>query len=112
MTKDPSPFAQKVYDLTRQVPKGKVTTYKALAEAMGTRSYRAIGQVLRCNPYAPTVPCHRVVASTGLLNGFNGSTGRRELLRKTKLLQAEGVRVRHNALPDFPAILHTFSRLH
>lgn len=103
-----SPFAQKVYDLTRRVPRGRVTTYKAIAEKLGTRSYRAVGQALRCNPYAPVVPCHRVVASSGLLNGFNGSRADRELKRKTKLLTAEGVRVSHGAIKDFEKALFTF----
>ena len=63
-------FSQQVYQLCKQIPKGKVTTYKVLAEKLGTRAYRAIGQVLKRNPYAPIVLCHRVVLNNGFLGGF------------------------------------------
>jgi methylated-DNA-[protein]-cysteine S-methyltransferase len=49
-------FSERAYDLLRKVPNGRVTTYKELAHALGTRSYRAIGQVMKRNPYAPEVP--------------------------------------------------------
>ena len=49
-------FAEKTYDLLRKVPRGRVTTYKEIALAMGTRAYRGVGQAMRKNPYAPEVP--------------------------------------------------------
>ena len=49
-------FADKAYDLLRKVPKGRVTTYKKIAHALGTRAYRGVGQAMRRNPYAPEVP--------------------------------------------------------
>ncbi len=49
-------FADKSYDLLRTVPKGRVTTYKEIAYALGTRAYRGVGQAMRRNPYAPEVP--------------------------------------------------------
>jgi methylated-DNA-[protein]-cysteine S-methyltransferase len=49
-------FAEKAYDLLRGVPKGRVTTYKEIAHALGTRAYRGVGQAMRRNPYAPIVP--------------------------------------------------------
>ncbi|MBI3026936.1 MGMT family protein, partial [Candidatus Woesearchaeota archaeon] len=49
-------FNEKIYELLKKVPKGKVTTYKELAHSAGTRAYRAVGQAMRCNPYAPIVP--------------------------------------------------------
>ena len=58
-------FSEKVYFLTKKVPKGRVTTYKELAKKLKTKAYRAVGQALKCNPYAPKVPCHRVVKSVG-----------------------------------------------
>jgi alkylated DNA nucleotide flippase Atl1 len=54
------------------------------------------------------VPCHRVVASDGRLNGFNGSRGRTQLGRKTKLLAAEGVHVTSGVITDFDSVLFTF----
>lgn len=49
-------FADKAYELLRKVPKGRVTTYKEIAHALGTRAYRGVGQAMRKNPYAPEVP--------------------------------------------------------
>ncbi len=49
-------FSDKVYDLLRKVPKGRVTTYKEIAHALETRAYRGVGQAMKRNPYAPEVP--------------------------------------------------------
>ena len=72
------PFNEKVYSLLKKVPKGKVTTYKVLAEKLGTKAYRAVGQAIRCNPYAPEVPCHRCVSSVGSIGGFMGTKNSRK----------------------------------
>ena len=79
-------FNQKVWAVCARVPKGKVTTYSAIARALDTVAYRAVGNALNKNPYAPQVPCHRVVGSDGSLTGFAGG-----LEKKKRLLQAEGV---------------------
>ncbi len=49
-------FSERVYDLLRKVPQGRVTTYKEIARAMGTKAYRGVGQAMRRNPHAPEVP--------------------------------------------------------
>jgi len=49
-------FAEKAYDILSKVPKGRVTTYKEIAHALGTKAYRGVGQAMRRNPYAPKVP--------------------------------------------------------
>jgi methylated-DNA-[protein]-cysteine S-methyltransferase len=49
-------FSKKAYDLLRQVPAGRVTTYKEIAHALGTKAYRGVGQAMKKNPYAPEVP--------------------------------------------------------
>ena len=49
-------FSEKVYALLKEVPKGRVTTYKELAQALGTKAYRGVGQAMKRNPYAPEVP--------------------------------------------------------
>ena len=49
-------FAEQAYALLRKVPKGRVTTYKEIAHAMGTKAYQGVGQAMRNNPYAPEVP--------------------------------------------------------
>jgi methylated-DNA-[protein]-cysteine S-methyltransferase len=88
-----SPFARAVYDALGRVPAGRVTTYKLLARAVGCRSAQAVGQALRRNPFAPEVPCHRVVRSDLTLGGFAGATAGEAPARKRELLEAEGVPV-------------------
>lgn len=88
---DITPFQRRVYDACRGIPQGKVTTYKLLGEAIGCRSARAVGQALRRNPFAPEVPCHRVIASDLTLGGFAGRRAGREIERKRRMLEEEGV---------------------
>ena len=103
-------FNEKVYALLKKVPKGKVTTYKALAEKLNTRAYRAVGQAMRCNPYAPKVPCHRVVSSDGSIGGFSGNKNpnSKEVKRKIKMLRSEGVKIRNGKVIDFSEIAFDF----
>jgi methylated-DNA-[protein]-cysteine S-methyltransferase len=79
-------FNQKVWALCARVPEGKVTTYAEIARALKTKGFRAVGNALNKNPYAPAVPCHRVVGSSGSLTGFAGG-----LAKKKALLTKEGV---------------------
>jgi methylated-DNA-[protein]-cysteine S-methyltransferase len=79
-------FNQKVWALTSRIPKGQVTTYADIARKLKTRAYRAVGNALNKNPYAPAVPCHRVVGSDGKLTGYAGG-----LAKKQRLLEREGV---------------------
>lgn len=100
-------FNEKVYALLRKVPNGKVTTYKALAEALGTKAYRAVGQAMRCNPYALEVPCHKVVASDGGIGGFMGKNNpnSKEVKKKISMLRKEGVEIKNNRIVDFEKIV-------
>ncbi len=82
-------FTQKVWALCAQIPPGHVSTYGDIARALGCRSARAVGYALNRNPYAPEVPCHRVVGSTGALTGYAGG-----LPKKANLLRQEGVSIR------------------
>ncbi|KKT45977.1 MAG: hypothetical protein UX12_C0018G0011 [Candidatus Collierbacteria bacterium GW2011_GWC1_45_47] len=86
-------FAEKVYEAVKKIPRGKVTTYKEIGRLINSKGYQAIGQALRCNPYAPIVPCHRVVASDLSLGGFMGKKEGRSIKRKIALLRAEGVEI-------------------
>ena len=84
-------FNERCYALLLQVPRGKVTTYKALAEALGTNAYRAVGNAMNKNPYAPRVPCHRVIASNGSLGGFaHGVPAKITLLEKEGIFIIDG----------------------
>jgi len=95
-----SPFARKVYTALRQVPAGRVITYAALARRIHCRSARAIGQALRANPFAPEVPCHRVIASDLTHGGFQGRTNGPALAQKLRLLRSEGVTFANGRLSD------------
>lgn len=82
-------FNQKVWALCARIPRGQVATYADIARILGTTAYRAVGNALNRNPYAPDVPCHRVVGSDGSLTGFAGG-----LPKKRQLLLDEGVAFR------------------
>lgn len=83
-------FNSRCYEILRQVPRGKVTTYKSLAEALGTKAYRAVGNAMHKNPYAPKVPCHRVIKSNGEVGGFASGTK-----NKIAMLKKEGVKIKN-----------------
>eukprot|EP00339_Tiarina_fusa_P029351 CAMPEP_0117026380 /NCGR_PEP_ID=MMETSP0472-20121206/19404_1 /TAXON_ID=693140 ORGANISM="Tiarina fusus, Strain LIS" /NCGR_SAMPLE_ID=MMETSP0472 /ASSEMBLY_ACC=CAM_ASM_000603 /LENGTH=136 /DNA_ID=CAMNT_0004733379 /DNA_START=101 /DNA_END=511 /DNA_ORIENTATION=- len=87
-----TPFRAKVFDALLEVPAGKVTTYKLLAERIDCKSSQAIGQALRHNPFAPEVPCHRVVKSDLTIGGFGGFVKGATIDKKIRLLDDEGVR--------------------
>ena len=93
-------FQTRVYRAVRRIPVGKVTTYKLLARFVGCGSCRAVGQALRRNPFAPQVPCHRVIASDLTAGGFQGEKAGGAVSRKLALLAAEGVRFRAGRLAD------------
>lgn len=90
-------FNERCYELLRKVPKGKVTTYKALAHAVGTRAYRAVGNAMNKNPDSflttKKTPCHRVINANGDIGGFAGN-----VKEKIRLLQEEGVVIVNNTI--------------
>ncbi len=80
-------FKLRVLELVRLVPRGKVTTYKELARAVGKPlAWRAVARALAQNPHPVEIPCHRVVRSDGGVGGYSLGVG-----RKIRLLRAEGV---------------------
>jgi methylated-DNA-[protein]-cysteine S-methyltransferase len=86
-----SRFQASVLRLVSRVPKGKVTTYKELARALGRpRAYRAVANVLAKNPHPVKIPCHRVVRSNGKIGGYR--FGER---KKAELLLMEGVMIKN-----------------
>ena len=82
-------FNELCYRVLREVPKGKVTTYKEIARALHSKAYRAVGNAMNKNPYAPGVPCHRVINSDGSIGGFASGTK-----KKIEMLKKEGVEVK------------------
>ena len=80
-------FQVKVWKYLKTIPKGKVKTYKQVAIGINRpKSARAVANACANNPYAPRVPCHRVVRSDGELGGYSGKGG---IKTKIKLLKAE-----------------------
>jgi methylated-DNA-[protein]-cysteine S-methyltransferase len=86
-----TPFQRRVYEALLEVPPGWVTTYGRLASRIGCRSPRAVGQALGGNPFAPDVPCHRVIAGTHTAGGFNHAVTGPAIACKRHLLLDEGV---------------------
>lgn len=83
-------FQRKVYLALLDIPRGETITYGQLAQRIGCKSSQAVGQALRKNPFAPEVPCHRVISSTGSLGGFNGHREGEWIEKKRALLKSEG----------------------
>lgn len=83
-------FRDTVYKITKHIPLGKVATYGQIASMAGNpKAARAVGMCMKTNPYAPIVPCHRVVAADGSLTGYSGGKG---IQTKKIMLEKEGVK--------------------
>ena len=84
-----TPFAKKVYKIVLTIPLGEVRTYKWVAQKVGCpRAYRAVGQVLKRNPYPLIIPCHRVIASNNKLGGYSrGVRLKKQLLNLERKLK-------------------------
>ncbi|GAB3758587.1 methylated-DNA--[protein]-cysteine S-methyltransferase [Ramlibacter monticola] len=83
------PFHQRVYAVTRAIPPGEVLTYGEVARRLGEPgAARAVGQALGHNPFAPVVPCHRVLAAGGKSGGFSAEGGTNTKLRMLEIEQA------------------------
>ncbi len=96
-------FLEQCYALLKQVPKGKITTYKAIAEALGTKAYQAVGSAMHKNPHAPQVPCHRVINFNGEVGGFASGTN-----TKIKLLKREGILIKDGKVMNIQKYLYKF----
>lgn len=96
-------FNERCYELLKQIPQGRVTTYRELAAALGGKACRAVGNAMAKNPDLVTVPCHRVVRSDGKIGGYAGGVD-----KKIALLQSEGVRIEGEKVTDFAALLYRF----
>lgn len=95
-------FDEKVWKLTKKIPKGKITTYGEIARVLKT-SPRAVGQALKRNPTPIVVPCHRVVRSSRGLGGFTS-----DRYDKRKLLEREGILVVEGKIQNFEKVLFKY----
>ena len=85
---DGTDFQQSVWEQLLKIPSGETRTYKQIADAIGKpSSSRAVANACAANPYAPFVPCHRVIRSDGRVGGYSGRGGAEGKLR---MLEEEG----------------------
>lgn len=92
-------FFERVYKIVRQIPEGKVTSYGAIAKALGTaRSARMVGWAMNASHNLDNVPAHRVVNRKGLLSGKHHFEGTNLM---QQLLENEGINVSDNQIVDF-----------
>ena len=84
-----TPFQIKVWEALKTIPRGETRTYLQIAQQIGKpKSVRAVANAIGKNPYAPEIPCHRVVRTDGSLGGYSGPGG---IETKIRLLREEGV---------------------
>ncbi len=102
--KSKTTFNEKCYSVLVKVPKGKVTTYKEIARKLNTKAYRAVGNAMNKNPYAPKVPCHRVVNSNGNIGGFASG-----VKNKIKMLRKEGIEIDKDNKINLKKYLYRFN---
>ena len=82
-------FQVKVWKYLKNIPKGKVVSYLDVAKAIkNPKAVRAVANAIAKNPYAPEIPCHRVIRSDGSLGGYSAPGG---IKKKKKLLISEGI---------------------
>lgn len=83
-------FEKKVYKVVSKIPKGKTASYKDIAVRIKKpKAYRAVANALHKNPFAPKVPCHRVIKANGTIGGFS-----KGIAIKKRLLRQEGLTIK------------------
>ncbi len=92
--------------LLKKIPKGKITTYAALAKACNT-SPRAVGSIMRSNQRPEEYPCFKVIASDGSLGGYCGATSGKQIEKKIRLLKKDGIEIKNGRI-DLKKYLHRF----
>ncbi|WP_455217512.1 MGMT family protein [Kaarinaea lacus] len=97
-------FDKKCHELLKQIPQGKVTTYKEMARALGTRAWRAVGTAMAKNTNLITIPCHRVVRSNGEVGEY--ALGSK---KKAELLIDEGVAISNGKVKNLDRYFFKFN---
>jgi methylated-DNA-[protein]-cysteine S-methyltransferase len=98
-----SDFNARCYELLGKIPRGKVTTYKEMANALGTKAWRAVGSAMAQNNDLVHTPCHRVVRSSGAVGQYAMGTD-----KKSELLGSEGVEVLNNKVKNLDRYFFRF----
>ena len=98
-------FQEKVLNLVKKIPKGRITTYKEIGKALKRKGqvYRAVGRALKENKTPIKIPCHRVVCSDGSLGGYS-----RGIKKKIQLLKKEDIQIKNNKVMNFEKKLFRF----
>jgi O-6-methylguanine DNA methyltransferase len=93
-------LAEYTYYLVRQIPPGRISTYGAVAKALGNKGYaRAVGRYMNKNPDADTMPCFKIVKSDGSLGGFG-----RGIQDKVRRLNKEGISIKNGKIVNFKKV--------
>ena len=95
---------EKIYKKLLQVPYGKITTYSELSRSIGLEhGQRAVGQIMKKNPFPVIIPCHRVVKSNGSIGGYAFGAD----IKKNMLLK-EGIHIKKNKIENFENLFFKF----
>lgn len=95
-------FHARARELVKQIPEGRVSTYGAVAAALGKKiAARAVGRAMNQNPTPVVVPCHRVVHADGRVGGYS-----RGMDEKIRLLEGEGIKVEGGRVLDFENVFY------
>ena len=97
-------FNERCYELLNRIPRGKVTTYKEMANALGTKAWRAVGTAMAKNIDLINTPCHRVVKSDGTIGQYALGTD-----KKCELLGSEGVEIMNNKIKNLDKYFFRFN---
>jgi O-6-methylguanine DNA methyltransferase len=101
-----TPFQREVWRALSEIPRGRVTTYGEIARRLGRPgAVRAVGTAVGKNPFAPEVPCHRVVPADGRIGNYSGGEG---VATKIALLKGEGVSVEGGRIVEFDSLFFRF----
>lgn len=91
----------KLYELVKKIPKGRVITYNLLAKKLRLHP-RQIARALNKN-YNKNIPCHRIIMNSGIVGGYN-----RGIKKKISLLRKEGIKIKNNKIVNFKKVLYEF----
>ena len=97
-------FNERCYELLKQIPEGKVSTYSEMARALGTKAWRAVGTAMAKNKELIIIPCHRVVRSDGTIGQYALGTN-----KKSELLANEGVEISNGKVKNLDKDLYKFN---
>jgi len=98
---------KEVYDLVKQIPYGKISTYKELGKSLNSKAYQAIGQILKNNKNPELIPCYKIIKSNGEIGGYSGSN-LENIKKKIQKLEKEGIKIKNNKIINFKKVLFKF----